>query len=78
MSALSKREVIRRLRTSAAQFYRLLDQINYRKSVDPLAQTAASQVRHHPAQALARPARQSLGGFEDVGGRGSAWSAWIR
>ena len=33
-SALSKREVIRRLGTSAAQFYRLLDQTNYRKSVD--------------------------------------------
>ncbi len=33
-SALSKREVIRRLGTSATQFYRLLDQTNYRKSVD--------------------------------------------
>jgi hypothetical protein len=33
-SALPKREIIRRLRTSAAQFYRLLDQTNYRKSVD--------------------------------------------
>jgi predicted XRE-type DNA-binding protein len=36
MSALSKREIIRRLGTSDAQFYRLLDQTNYRKSVDPL------------------------------------------
>ena len=35
-TALSKREVIRRLGTSAAQFYRLLDQTNYRKSVDQL------------------------------------------
>jgi hypothetical protein len=35
-SALSKREVIRRLNTSATQFYRLLDQTNYRKSVDQL------------------------------------------
>ncbi len=35
-SALSKREIIRRLGTSAAQFYRLLDQTNYRKSVDQL------------------------------------------
>lgn len=35
-SALSKREIIRRLRTSATQFYRLLDQKNYRKSVDQL------------------------------------------
>jgi hypothetical protein len=33
-SALSKREIIRRLGTSATQFYRLLDQTNYRKSVD--------------------------------------------
>ena len=35
-SALSKREIIRRLRTSATQFYRLLDQANYRKSIDQL------------------------------------------
>jgi hypothetical protein len=35
-SPLSRREIIRRLRTSAAQFYRLLDQTNYRKSVDQL------------------------------------------
>ena len=35
-SALSKREIIRRLDTSAAQFYRLLNQTNYRKSVDPV------------------------------------------
>jgi hypothetical protein len=33
-SALSKREIIRRLGTSAAQLYRLLDQTNYRKSID--------------------------------------------
>lgn len=33
-SSLSKREITRRLRTSAAQLYRLLDQTNYRKSVD--------------------------------------------
>lgn len=33
-SALSKREIIRRLGTSPAQLYRLLDQTNYRKSVD--------------------------------------------
>ena len=31
---LSKREITRRLNTSASQFYRLLDQTNYRKSVD--------------------------------------------
>jgi hypothetical protein len=33
-SPLAKREIIRRLGTSAAQFYRLLDQTNYRKSID--------------------------------------------
>ncbi len=33
-SALSRREIIRRLGTSPSQFYRLLDQKNLRKSVD--------------------------------------------
>lgn len=33
---LSKREICRRLSTSAAQLYRLLDQTNYGKSVDQL------------------------------------------
>jgi len=35
-TTLSKREIIRRLGTSAAQFYRLLDQKNYKTSVDQL------------------------------------------
>jgi len=35
-SPLSKREIIRRLGTSPAQFYRLIDPTNYRKSVDKL------------------------------------------
>jgi hypothetical protein len=35
-SPLSKREIIRRLGTSATQLYRLLDQTNYRKSLDQL------------------------------------------
>lgn len=35
-SPLSKREIVRRLGTSATQFYRLLDQTNTRKSVDRL------------------------------------------
>lgn len=35
-SPLSKRELIRRLGTSATQFYRLLDQTNYRKTIDQL------------------------------------------
>ena len=33
-SPLSKREIVRRLGTSAAQLYRLLDQTNYAKSID--------------------------------------------
>ncbi len=35
-SPLSKREMIRRLGTSATQFYRLLDQTNYKKSIGQL------------------------------------------
>jgi hypothetical protein len=35
-SRLSKREIIRRLGTSPAQLYRLLDPTNYRKSVDKM------------------------------------------
>ena len=35
-SPLAKREIIRRLGTSATQFYRLLDQTNYRKRIDQL------------------------------------------
>ena len=35
-SALSRRELVRRLGTSATQFYRLLEQTNYRKSVDQM------------------------------------------
>ena len=35
-SPLSKREIIRRLGTSATQLYRLIDPTNYRKSVDQL------------------------------------------
>jgi hypothetical protein len=35
-TSLSKRELIRRLGTSPAQFYRLLDQTNYSKSIDQL------------------------------------------
>lgn len=35
-SPLSKREIVRRLGTSATQLYRLLDQTNYNKSIDQL------------------------------------------
>ena len=33
-TSLSRREIIRRLGTSPAQFYRLIDQTNYSKSID--------------------------------------------
>lgn len=33
---LSKREIIRKLSSSASQFYRLLDQTNYRKTLDQM------------------------------------------
>ena len=70
-SSLSKREVIRRLGTSPAQFYRLLDQTNYRKSVDKLLSLLqvldcdVELVVRHPSDRLAlqrglpqpRPAR---------------------
>ena len=35
-SPLSRREIIRRLGTSPTQLYRLLDQTNYRKSIDSM------------------------------------------
>ena len=35
-TSLAKREIIRRLGTSPTQLYRLLDQTNYRKSVDQM------------------------------------------
>jgi hypothetical protein len=41
-AGLSRREVIRRLRTSPAQLYRLLDQTNYRKSVDQMLSLLAA------------------------------------
>lgn len=40
-SPISKREVIRRLGTSATQFYRIIDQTNYRKSVDQVLRLLA-------------------------------------
>ena len=42
-SPLSKREIIRRLGTSPAQFYRLLDPTNYRKSVDKMLSLLQAQ-----------------------------------
>lgn len=35
-SGISKREIIRRLGTSPAQFYRIIDQTNYAKTVDQI------------------------------------------
>jgi len=52
-SPLSRRELIRRLRTSATQFYRLLDQTNYRKSVDQLV--SLLQILDCDVQLVVRP-----------------------
>jgi len=58
-SALSKREIIRRLGTSATQFYRLLDQTNDRKSVDRLL--ALLQVLDCDVELTVRPRKTSRG-----------------
>ncbi len=41
-SSLSKREIARKLRTSPAQLYRLLDTANYSKSLDQMVRLVAS------------------------------------
>jgi hypothetical protein len=41
-SSLSKREIARKLKTSPAQLYRLLDPANYQKSLDQMMRLAAS------------------------------------
>lgn len=58
-SPLSKREIIRRLGTSATQFYRLLDQTNYRKSVDQLL--SLLQVLDCDVELIVRPRTESRG-----------------
>ena len=45
-SPLARREIIRRLGTSPTQLYRLLDQTNYRKSVDQLLRLLQVLDRH--------------------------------
>lgn len=54
-SPLSKREIVRRLGTSAAQLYRLLDQTNYRKSVDQLV--SLLQILECDVDLVVRPKR---------------------
>src|SRR5262249_3132853 len=55
-SPLSRREIIRRLGTSPAQFYRLLDQTNYHKSVDRLLALLQAIDREIELTVRARPA----------------------
>ncbi len=50
---LSRREVVRRLGTSASQLYRLLDQTNYRKSLDQMV--ALLQVLNCEIDLVVRP-----------------------
>jgi len=55
---VSRRELIRRLGTSATQFYRLLDQTNYRKSVDQLL--SLLQILDCEVQFVVRPKTASV------------------
>lgn len=55
-SPLSRREIIRRLNTSAAQFYRLLDPTNYKKSIDQL--TTLLQVLDCEVELVVRPKKR--------------------
>lgn len=41
-SGASKREIIRRMNTSPTQFYRLMDQTNYRKTIDQMIKLLAA------------------------------------
>ncbi len=50
---LSRREIVRRLGTSASQLYRLLDQTNYRKSLDQIV--ALLQVLNCEIDLVVRP-----------------------
>ena len=52
-SPLSTREIIRRLGTSPAQFYRLIDTTNYRKSVDKMLELL--QVLDCEVEVVVRP-----------------------
>ncbi len=56
-SPLSRREIIRRLATSPAQFYRILDQTNYRKSIDQVV--TLLHVLDCDVRLVVRPARAS-------------------
>ena len=61
-SKLSTRELIRRLGTSPAQFYRLLDQTNYRKSVRQLL--ALLQILNYDVDVVLKSQRGRSGGDE--------------
>ena len=56
-SSLSKREVIRRLGTSPSQFYRLMDQTNYNKSIDKMISLLAAL--DHEVDLTIRPTHAS-------------------
>ncbi|MBI4520438.1 MAG: XRE family transcriptional regulator [Gemmatimonadetes bacterium] len=58
---LSRREVIRRLQTSPSQLYRLLDQTNYRKSVDRMLEllgVLGCEIELTVGEARTRPRRR--------------------
>ncbi len=73
-SPLSKREIVRRLGTSAAQLYRLLDQTNDRTSVDRLL--ALLQVLNRDVDLVVRTKTAVRGAIDRRrGGRRSIASA---
>ena len=57
-SELSVREIIRRLGTSPAQFYRLLDQTNYRKSMRQLL--ALLHILHYDVDVVLRTQKATI------------------
>ena len=73
---LPKREIIRRLRTSPTQLYRLLDQTNYRKSIDHMLRLlqvldceVQFVVREKPAPYQRRPTTGRVLALEPRAGR---------
>lgn len=64
VTSLSKREIIRRLGTSPAQFYRLIDQTNYTKSIDKVL--SLLQVLGCDVDLVVRPCDRGSGQGEPV------------
>jgi hypothetical protein len=64
-ATISKREIVRRLGTSASQLYRLLDQTNYKKSIGQVVQLLL--ILGCDVDFIVKPPRQKHAGYH-VGG----------